>query len=113
MRDRGGGRGGERVLGELHQPREQRARIVWRRLGQSFSLFSCLSCSRAAWFLLLAFVAVTFALALHHSSTASNGGSAKLWRGGGRARFWLIVFPSLEHFLIEMAKTNKASSVHH
>jgi hypothetical protein len=25
----------------------------------------------------------------------------------------LIVFPSLEHFLIEMAKTNKASSVHH
>jgi hypothetical protein len=42
VRGRGGGRGGERVVGELDQPREQRARILRRRLGQPVvsSLFS-------------------------------------------------------------------------
>ena len=45
------------MLGELDQPREQRARILWRRLGQSVVLsFSCLRCLVS---FLLAFVAVT------------------------------------------------------
>jgi hypothetical protein len=59
-------------VGELHQPREQRARIVRRRLGQSSSPDSCLHCLVCCSSLALVAAATTLQPLLLHASTSTH-----------------------------------------